>query len=229
MLDIHHIASGSTGNAIVVSDGSTRILFDAGVSVRSFAGKHKVKVSHLSGAFITHEHGDHSKYINELLLRGVTVYASAGTIRALDNHQIVPVSHHNRYQVGTFTIIPFNVEHDAAEPLGFMFESSETGARGMYLTDSSSITGFAKGITHYIVECNYMVDALTQSSLHPAVKKRIAQSHMGYEQLEEFFANADLSKAQKIILIHLSKNHGDAQAFIRGLQAATGLPVEVPD
>lgn len=227
MLNINKIASGSSGNAILVTDGHSQLLFDAGIAYSKLAKS--VEFSKVAGTLITHEHGDHVKAVPELLRRGRKVYMSEGTRRAKNYplHEVNIVKALEQVEIGSFLITPFDVVHDVAEPLGFMFESTKTGAKGVYVVDTSEVLYSFTGVTHWIIECNYAQDILDKSEIHPAQKFRITQSHFSFEKLVEFFSTADLSRTQSITLIHLSDRNSDEQAFMEGLERVTGVPVYV--
>ena len=62
MLSFVTLASGSSGNAALVSCGQTHILLDAGISARRITTALRglgVDPASLSGVLITHEHTDH--------------------------------------------------------------------------------------------------------------------------------------------------------------------------
>ena len=62
MLTFTTLASGSSGNAALVSWGDTHILLDAGISARRITTGLKalgVEADKLSAILITHEHHDH--------------------------------------------------------------------------------------------------------------------------------------------------------------------------
>ena len=62
LITIHTIASGSEGNCLLVTAGSTHILVDAGISCRriGFAlGQLGLSPGSVAAVLITHEHGDH--------------------------------------------------------------------------------------------------------------------------------------------------------------------------
>ena len=62
-------ASGSSGNCLLVSDGVTHILLDAGISMRRIEAALRqtgLSLSDISGVLITHEHYDHVGGIDDL-------------------------------------------------------------------------------------------------------------------------------------------------------------------
>ena len=64
------LASGSSGNALLVRSGDCSVLVDAGLSARRLgAGLEACGVApaSLSGILLTHEHGDHTKGLKVFL------------------------------------------------------------------------------------------------------------------------------------------------------------------
>lgn len=62
MLTLTTLASGSSGNCILLSGGGEHILIDAGISCRRICRSLRalgVEPESLSGVLITHEHTDH--------------------------------------------------------------------------------------------------------------------------------------------------------------------------
>lgn len=250
MMQIHHIASGSDGNAILVSDGETHLLLDAGLSYRKLTDELRqagVRPSELAGVLLTHEHTDHSKAVPELLRRGSDVYLSLGTFHALNKikkkngwESIMPFNpvinplefeiddkgqkNYYQHEIGSWLVKPFDVLHDASEPLGFMFRSEATGDKGVYISDSAIVDYDFKGITHWIIEANYAEDLLEAGDYHPAVKRRVRKNHFSLENLKTFLGTSDLSKTKQIVLVHLSDSNSDAQLFVDELQKLTGVP-----
>ena len=63
------LASGSTGNAILVSDGEHSLLVDAGLSGKQMEALFQQvnrNIPDLSGILVTHEHSDHIKGLGVL-------------------------------------------------------------------------------------------------------------------------------------------------------------------
>ncbi|HET7290465.1 MAG TPA: MBL fold metallo-hydrolase, partial [Thermodesulfobacteriota bacterium] len=57
------LASGSSGNCLYVESGETRILVDAGISLRQIVLKLRkldVDLTDIDAVVVTHEHSDHT-------------------------------------------------------------------------------------------------------------------------------------------------------------------------
>lgn len=232
-MDIRILASGSSGNAYRISDGHTSLLLDAGIPIKAIQVGCSFKTSQLAGCFVTHSHLDHSKAAKDLIKLGVDIYTSQGTIDAcgLTGHRVKRVESLKEIRVGTFKVLPFDVEHDAPEPLGFLFESTETGDKLLYFTDTYFLRYKFQGLTHIMGECNYSQEALQKSidQGYTAIERapRIVKSHMSLETFLEFLEANDLSQVKQIYLLHLSDNNSDEEAFKKAVQEATGAEVYV--
>ena len=63
------LGSGSTGNAVLICAGQTRVLVDAGLSAKETVRRLALvgeDVTRLDGVVITHEHSDHAGGLREL-------------------------------------------------------------------------------------------------------------------------------------------------------------------
>ena len=70
MTTVHTLASGSSGNALLLSCDETRILVDAGISCRRITLALRtlgVELQDLTALFITHTHSDHIYGLQTLL------------------------------------------------------------------------------------------------------------------------------------------------------------------
>src|SRR5690606_35227707 len=121
-----------------------------------------------------------------VLERGLNVYMSKGTKEALslDHHRIKTVEAKKQFKIGTWTILPFDVQHDVSEPLGFLLQS-DNGAKLLFATDTYYIKYKFTGLSHIMIECNYDQQTLDENVLngyvHPAMRKRVMRSHFGLE------------------------------------------------
>lgn len=232
-MEIKVLASGSTGNAYRISDGQTSLLLDAGIPLKAIQVGCQFRVTQLNGCFVSHAHGDHSKAVKELAKLGVDIYTSHGTIAAcgLTGHRIHTVKALEEITVGTFKILPFDVQHDAPEPLGFLFTSTETGEKLLYFTDTYYIKYRFRGLTHIMAECNYSLDNIKRSVQAGYIPQdlvpRLIKSHMSLEHFLDVLRANDLSKVMQIYLLHLSNNNSDEKRFKEEVQKLTGTEVYV--
>lgn len=228
---INPIASGSSGNAYYVSDGGSSLLLDAGIPLRRIQEGCGYKVSRLSGCLVTHAHGDHVKAAKDLAKMGVDIYTSQGTIdyAGLSGHRIHRVSSREPISIGTFEVLPFDVEHDAPEPLGFLMRSTVTQEKLLYFTDTYYLRYTFNGLTHIMMEANYDPDAMKENvrSGRIAVEraKRTIGSHMSINTAIETLKSFDLSRLQQVYLLHLSNDNSIADEFKCRVQAVTGREV----
>lgn len=232
MIEIKTLATGSTGNCYYVTDGSTPLLLECGISFKNIQKALNFKTSDIAGVLVTHEHKDHCKAVREVADRGLNIYMSPGTRDAIgiDHHRIKSVENKKQFKLGTWTILPFDTEHDTAEPFGFLL-ANQDGDKLLFLTDTYYCRYKFKGVTHLMVEANYSMKILDENvmsgRIHEGLKMRVMQSHFSLENLLEFLKVNDLSKVQEIHLLHLSDTNSNEEEFKKAVQQATGKLVYV--
>ena len=169
-----------------------------------------------------------------MLKAGVDIFASGETIQSmgLDGHRVNTVTHGVQFQVGTFVVLPFELQHDVPNT-GYLLYSTITKEKLAFITDSYYCKYTFTGLTHIMLEVNHSYEILDRNvangSLPIAQKKRLIQSHMSLKNAKKFLQANDLSKVQEIILIHLSEGNSDAALFKREIQQITGKPVYVAE
>ncbi|WP_432355279.1 MBL fold metallo-hydrolase [Sporosarcina sp. A2] len=232
MIEIKTLATGSTGNCYWISDGSTSLLLECGISFKQIQKALNFKTSDLAGVLVTHEHKDHCKAIKQVADRGLDIYMSPGTKVALgiEHHRFKAVENKKQFRIGTWTILPFDVQHDVSEPFGFML-ANQDGERLLFATDTYYIRYKFPGLTHLMIECNYSQQILDDNADHGRIpsflRERVMESHFSLENLIAFLKANDLSKVEEIHLLHLSDSNSDAVEFKKTVQAATGKVVYV--
>ena len=84
---VHTLASGSSGNALLLSCGESHLLLDAGISCRRVTAALRelgLEPGSLSAILITHTHADHISGLQTLLKRyGAPVFATERAGREL--------------------------------------------------------------------------------------------------------------------------------------------------
>lgn len=234
MITITTLASSSRGNCYRIDDGSTPLLLECGIPFKEIQRKLDFKTREIKGCLVSHEHKDHSKAIADVMKAGIDCYMSKGTAKVLNisGHRVKIVQPLQQFHIGTWTILPFETQHDAAEPLGYLL-ANQAGEKLLFATDTYYIKYRFQGLTHIMVETNYAIDILKANietgAVNDAMAKRLLQSHFSLDNVKEFFRANDLSKVREIHLLHLSDGNSDAERFKREIMRLTGKPVYVAE
>ena len=138
MLTFPTLASGSGGNAALVSCGDTHVLLDAGISAKQItAGLAALGVTprDLSAILITHEHSDHVSGLRVLSKRaGAPIYATGPTCRCLYDRNagseaaglLRVMEAGTGVQLGSLWAQSFPTPHDAAGSVGYILSGEES-------------------------------------------------------------------------------------------------------
>lgn len=228
-MDIKVFGSSSSGNSYLLTDGDSSLLLEAGINPK----KMKVDWSAIDGLLISHEHGDHFRFVSDILKRsGFNAYLTKGTAQFVDapSYRLMEIKAKQSFTLKGWQILPFEVEHDAAEPVGFLIESPN-GHRVLFATDTYYIRYKFKGVTHMLIECNYSLDRLQEHYDAGRIDKnrynRLLTSHFELNNVIQFLKSNDLSKLEEIHLLHLSDSNSDAELFKQKIRGVTGVPVYV--
>lgn len=128
------LASGSKGNSLYIESGETRLLIDAGLSLRGLKERLLaigVELSHLDAILISHEHSDHCRGLGPTA-RGlnIPVYIDPTSLDALGNRVggvplVREFSAGENIEFRDLSIETIPLTHDAAATAGFVVESAE--------------------------------------------------------------------------------------------------------
>lgn len=223
------------GNAYILENDQEALLIECGIRFEKIKQALRFNLKKVVGCLVTHDHKDHCKAVKEVMAAGITVYASYGT------HDAMKTESHHRARflhlgaittIGGFKVNPFNVQHDAAEPMGFLINHDETGVV-LFLTDSYYSKYTFSGLNNIIIEANYcqtILDARVRDGENPKfLRDRVITSHMNLQTCKELLQSNDLSQVNNIVLIHLSDGNSDAKRFQREVQEVTGKTVHVAE
>ena len=232
MLEFKSFASGSSGNMYTLTDGKTKIMIEAGIKIRDIKKALDFKVSSVSGVLLSHIHKDHSRSIKDLVKLGVDCYMPHSTAQEIgvNHHRVKTIEADKQFKIGTFTILPFNAEHDV-ETFGYLIVNQQ-GEKLLFLTDSYYCRYKFKGLNIIAIEANYSMKILEEKiangSLPEVMKTRLMRSHFSLENVKDFLKANDLSKVEEIWLLHLSDTNSDAEQFKREIAEQTGKMIYVP-
>ena len=217
---IEVFASGSGGNCMLVSEGDTHLLIDAGISMRrvdSALRQAGLSLRDIAGVLITHEHSDHVsglkmllKYYQLPVYAPHTVAARLGGMipEALEHMCVVPVG--TSVSVGGLAVTAFHTPHDTDESVGYRVTGSATFALA---TDMGHVTDEVYaglcGADAALIESNHDPDMLISGPYPFPLKRRILSDH-GHLSNPDCAALARRladSGTKTVILGHLSREN----------------------
>ncbi|MFQ5927553.1 MAG: MBL fold metallo-hydrolase [Terriglobia bacterium] len=213
------LGSGSSGNAMLVSSGHTRLLIDAGFSKRETLRRLAATgepADSVQAILISHEHADHVQGLLALAQEwNARVYLTPGAREALGWAEALPrvetFRSGERFPIGDIEVTSFLTPHDAAEPVGFTFQAE--GLKTALVTDIGFITELIKqqirGADCLIIESNHDLEMLRHGPYPWFVKQRVLSrlGHLSNLELGRFLEEDYDGVARYLILAHISENN----------------------
>lgn len=218
-MQVHILASGSTGNAVFFEMGRTRLLVDAGIStcrIEKGLAEIGVKVSDLDGILISHEHNDHVKGLDVLIRRyEIPVY-----IRPLVQPQLCLSNRFpqecfkemkDTFTIGDINVETFSTSHDASDPVGFCFHWQRY--KWVLATDlgyaSPEVENALKGADLAVLEANHDPDMLFKGPYPAYLKKRIRgkEGHLSNYEAGQLLSDICVNPGCEVFLAHLSREN----------------------
>lgn len=219
------LASGSSGNCLLLRHDDALLLVDVGLSCRALhraLSELELDPERLLGVCVTHEHSDHIAGLATLSRRRpVPIYTSPGTARQLCyrtaglEELLRPVEPGTAFSVGPFQVTALPSSHDAAQPLCFTIAAG--GRRAAVVTDLGVVTpellDGILGADLAVCECNHDVDRLRSGPYPPYLKARILgrQGHLSNSQGGELAVQCVKAGARTILPAHLSQENNTPQ------------------
>lgn len=230
------LGSSSKGNGYLLRSETTGeiLVVEAGrpiTDIKNSVGHH---ISYIAGCIVSHEHGDHARYASSYMSEYIPVYASPKTLQKLavknDRYRSMmrPMMELRPRRIGSFTVKPFPIEHDAAQPYGFIIHHDECG-NVLFATDTYYIQYAFDNIDNIMIECNYNEEILHQKykdgNIGKARYERTIQSHMSYDQCISTLSTCCTPSVQNIVLLHLSDTNSDEKKIRSGVEEL--YPVQI--
>jgi phosphoribosyl 1,2-cyclic phosphodiesterase len=229
------LGSGSTGNALYVESGDTRVLVDAGLSGKEIARRMThvgLDPGRLDAVLITHEHSDHVRGLQVVSKTlNAPVFASGATrseCRFPHGGEGIRWGQEIRssepFQIGSLDFYPFSIPHDGVDT--FAFTVTSKGVKLAMVTDLGYIPRVVaerlKGCDLIMVESNHDRDLLKVGPYPWPLKQRIAGKlgHLSNDEVARWIREDFDGRARYLVLAHLSRhcNHPEL-ARITALEA----------
>ncbi|HEU4934141.1 MAG TPA: MBL fold metallo-hydrolase [Pyrinomonadaceae bacterium] len=247
------LGSGSTGNAVLIVAGDTRVLVDAGLSAKEIARRLAMvgeDVQRLDAVLVTHEHGDHAGGLRVLLSSvDCPVYISGKTLDAYISERenvtndeprrrakalrdrVEEIESSKDFRIGEIDFHPFTIPHDAVDNFGFT--ATHQGVKIATVMDFGHITTLVseclRGCAAIVIESNHSRDMLKACDNYPwELKQRILSrlGHLSNEDLADWIRRGFDGSAKYIVLAHLSQRANNP--YLAKINAEVALQERAP-
>lgn len=212
------LGSGSGGNSIAVRSGDTLLLVDLGFSFKEEKTRLAdcgVDIADVTAVLFTHDHSDHCKGVGTFHKRlpDVPLVANGDTADAIArlagvNDGWTVFENGEPFDIGDITVTAFSISHDAADPVGYLFEAD--GSSLFIGTDMGVVTtnvraAFSRA-TCAVLEANHDPVLLEQSGRPVSLKQRIRgrTGHLSNEDAAMLVRETNPSCLKTILLGHIS-------------------------
>ncbi|ABU59850.1 MBL fold metallo-hydrolase [Roseiflexus castenholzii] len=238
-LYVTSLASGSSGNVLLVRTGDAALLVDCGLPLRTIEPaltRIGIHPAQLSAILLTHEHGDHVLSAGALARRyGVPIIANQPTLAAIEQDLAgVPfqeLATGAATMIADFGVRSFPVPHDAAEPVGY------TISAGGWCVGIATDLGhwndtIVEGLTPadlVVIEANHDQEKLWRAPYVEVVKHRIygPTGHLDNIAAGRLLARLGADgRRRSAWLAHLSREANTpqiAEQVVRGVLALAGV------
>lgn len=216
-LQVCVLASGSRGNAVWISDGTTTVLVDAGLSgveIQRRLAARGLAERPINAIIVTHEHNDHIHGVGVLSRRHkIPVWASSPTFAAASQmgklFEQCAFQCGRGFDLGRLRVHPFATSHDAADPVGLVITCN--GVKIGIATDLGIATGLVR--THLkacdllVLEANHDPLMLENGPYPWPLKQRISgrSGHLSNRDARCLLAELQHEGLRHVILAHLSE------------------------
>ncbi len=213
------LISGSSGNATLVKYKNTTLLIDCGMSGKKLEqaiGDISMTCFDIDALLITHEHIDHTRGAGVISRKyNIPLYMTKGTHLSSDlgkipSENINYISKDSQFEIGDIGIVPFEISHDAKEPVGYSFY---TDKKLTLATDCGVLTEDIQkhllGSDEIILESNHDPDLLMYGAYPMSLKRRIMSDlgHLSNMDAAKMAVKLLNSGTKKIMLGHLSQEN----------------------
>lgn len=209
--------SSSKGNTMILTYNDTSIILDAGINPKIVKKALDWNIRNIGFVIVTHEHSDHSKYVQYYLDMGIKVYMPKSLSAKYKNTNAIEVKERKQYANGYFKIIPFAVPHDGVECYAYLIYAGEH--RIAWLTDLEYCPYILKKqkLTDIFCECNYQKEKIDTQSANYNHK---IKGHMSDITALEFVKTNASECLGNVILLHMNRESCNVDEVIEGMKKA---------
>jgi phosphoribosyl 1,2-cyclic phosphodiesterase len=225
MLKFISFGSGSSGNCYYLETPDDALLIDIGVGLRGLKKNcrdYGVSLSKVRHVLVTHDHADHIKSVGSFSFDyQIPVYATREVHDGINRNYCITkklapemtryIEKGHSFQVGDFTVTPFEVPHDSSDNVGYFIEAQGTNL--CIMTDAGIVTDEMK---QYILRAHYLIieanhdEEMVKGGPYPLfLQERIlsASGHLSNSDSAKAVAENMSQDLRHVWLCHLSEEN----------------------
>jgi len=228
MITVTSLASGSSGNALLIKGDAGALLVDCGLPQRTIERQLRyvgMEPAGLTAILLTHEHGDHASSAGPMARRwGLPVVCNGPTRRALgaqlDGAQVIEWEVGGGGTIGAFHATTFAIPHDAAAPVGYLIDAGACCvgvAVDLGSWDEHVVTSL-RAADLLVVEANHDRERLLAAPYPWSIRHRIMsdRGHLDNVQAGALLARiGDDGRTRDVWLAHLSEHANSPEIAVR--------------
>lgn len=227
MIYIESIRNGSSGNLYVVRNEDTNILLECGFKLKKILNllqdvSNPIELYSYDACVISHAHNDHSlgaKEISDYL----PIYCNEETATRKHIKKANITAHNRVFTIGSIRVKAIAVNHGECDNLAYIFKDDDNSI--LFATDfsfcSTNLSNFK--FNEIYIECNYddqtLKKQIDEETDNETKFIRQLNTHMSLEHLIKYLKTFNLSKTDKISLIHLSRFCSNKKIIVEKMQA----------
>jgi phosphoribosyl 1,2-cyclic phosphodiesterase len=166
------------------------------------------------------------------------IYASDGTLEHTKKQEdIFVIKSGKMFKTNDFKIVPFEVKHDAREPLNFVLKN-KIGEYMFYITDTGQLKFSVKNIkpTYILIEANFDENDFDEANFdendylktHMMRNMMLDTGHLSVQKTIKILDTFKLSMCKQITLCHVSVKNGHSNFYKKIENATTKNTKQLP-
>lgn len=230
--------SGSSGNCAYIGDRDSGFLIDAGIDSKKVLislRDNGILPEMIKGIILTHDHHDHIAQAYPMLRanRHMRLFCTPRALNGILRRRSVsrrikdyhtPIYKEFPFQLGNFTVTPFEVMHDGADNVGFFI--THPAGNIAVATDlgciSDRVDHYMRQAQTIVIEANYDYQKLVHGSYPEYLKARILtdRGHLDNTVTGAFLSEIYTPALRNVMLCHLSHDNNTPALAVGAIAAA---------
>ena len=237
MIQVLPIASGSTGNCMLICLDDHTIIVDLGITASALVSalaENNISPADIDAVLITHTHSDHVRGLDVCMKKlHAPIFMSNTSKAALFLENAIAHNYNSRTEIlPGLWVTAFPTSHDCPGSVGYLIETEKF--RFGYATDLGIITDdildYLSGSDCIVIESNHDEEMLRYGSYPAFLKKRILSDHghLSNDDCAEAVALLAERGTRHFLLAHLSQeNNAPEIALACAMRAVAGMDVRI--